>query len=159
MTNRPEKGDKAPNVTIPVSDEETVNLGKPSGQAHVVYFYPRDNTPGCTIEAVDFTRLKAEFDALGVEIIGVSKDSLASHAKFQAKKDLTVTLASDETTDACEQFGVWVEKNMYGKKYMGIERSTFLIRADGSIAEVWRKVKVKQHAQLVLEATRAILGA
>ena len=151
MTNRPEKGDKAPNVTIPVSDEETVNLGKPSGQAHVVYFYPRDNTPGCTTEAIDFTSLKAEFDALGVEIIGVSKDSLASHAKFQAKKDLTVTLASDETTDACEQFGVWVEKNMYGKKYMGIARETFLINKSGDIAAYWPKVKPSGHAEAVLE--------
>ena len=159
MTNRPEKGDKAPNVTIPVSDEETVNLSKPAGKAHVVYFYPRDNTPGCTTESIDFSSLKPKFEALGVQIIGVSKDSLKSHANFIAKKYLTVTLASDETTDACEQFGVWVEKNMYGKKYMGIERSTFIILADGTIAEVWRKVKVKGHAQSVLEALETILNA
>ena len=120
MTNRPEKGDKAPNVTIPVSDEETVNLSKPVGAAHVVYFYPRDNTPGCTTESIDFSSLKPKFEALGAQIIGVSKDSLKSHANFTAKKELTVTLASDETTDACEQFGVWVEKNMYGNKYIGI---------------------------------------
>lgn len=159
MTNRPEKGDKAPNVTIPVSDEETVNLSKPVGAAHVVYFYPRDNTPGCTTESIDFSSLKPKFEALGAQIIGVSKDSLKSHANFTAKKELTVTLASDETTDACEQFGVWVEKNMYGKKYMGIERSTFIILADGTIAEVWRKVKVKGHAQSVLEALETILNA
>ena len=159
MTNRPEKGDKAPNVTIPVSDEESVNLGAPEGAAHVVYFYPRDNTPGCTTESIDFSTRSPEFEALGVQIIGVSKDSLKSHANFKAKKDLTVILASDENHDACEQFGVWVEKNMYGKKYMGIERSTFLILADGTICETWRKVKVKGHADAVFAATREILGA
>lgn len=159
MTNRPEKGDKAPNVTIPVSDEETVNLSKPAGAAHVVYFYPRDNTPGCTTESIDFSSLKPKFEALGAQIIGVSKDSLKSHANFVTKKELTVTLASDETTNACEQFGVWVEKNMYGKKYMGIERSTFIILADGTIADVWRKVKVNGHAQSVLEALETILNA
>ncbi len=159
MTNRLEKGDKAPNVTIPVSDEETVNLGKPIGAAHVVYFYPRDNTPGCTTESIDFSALKSKFAALDAKIIGVSKDSLKSHANFKTKKELTVLLASDEDTDACEQFGVWVEKNMYGKKYMGIERSTFIVLADGTIAEAWRKVKVKGHAQSVLETLETILNA
>ncbi|MEM7638275.1 MAG: peroxiredoxin [Pseudomonadota bacterium] len=157
MTNRPEKGDKAPKVTIPVSDEESVNLGAPEGAAHVVYFYPRDNTPGCTTESIDFSTLLPKFEALGVQIIGVSKDSLKSHANFKTKKELTVILASDEDADACEQFGVWVEKNMYGKKYMGIERSTFLILADGTIAATWRKVKVKGHADAVFGATREIL--
>ena len=158
MTTRLEKGDKAPSVTIPLSDEENVNLGAPTGTAHVVYFYPRDNTPGCTTESIDFSALKSDFEALGVQIIGVSKDSLKSHANFATKKELTVFLASDENSDASEQFGVWVEKNMYGKKYMGIERSTFIILADGTIAEAWRKVKVKGHAQAVLEATQAILS-
>lgn len=157
MTNRLEKGDKAPNVTIPVSDEESLNLGQPIGAAHVVYFYPRDNTPGCTTESIDFSTLKSKFEALGIQIIGVSKDSLKSHTNFKTKKALTVTLASDENDDACEQFGVWVEKNMYGKKYMGIERSTFLILADGTIAELWRKVRVKGHAEAVLEAAESIL--
>ena len=159
MTNRPEKGDKAPKISIPVSDEESVNLGAPSGAAHVVYFYPRDNTPGCTTESIDFSNLLPDFEALGVQIIGVSKDSLKSHANFKSKKELTVILASDEHADACEQFGVWVEKNMYGKKYMGIERSTFIVSADGTLAEIWRKVKVKGHADAVLAATREILGA
>ncbi|MEM6556362.1 MAG: peroxiredoxin [Pseudomonadota bacterium] len=159
MTNRPEKGDKAPKVTIPVSDEESVNLGAPKGTAHVVYFYPRDNTPGCTTESIDFSSLLPKFEALGVQIIGVSKDSLKSHANFKTKKALTVILASDEESDACEQFGVWVEKNMYGKKYMGIERSTFLVQADGTIAATWRKVKVKGHADAVFAATREILEA
>ncbi len=157
MTNRPEKGDKAPKVTIPVSDEESVNLDAPEGAAHVVYFYPRDNTPGCTTESIDFSTLLPKFEALGVQIIGVSKDSLKSHANFKTKKELTVILASDEDADACEQFGVWVEKNMYGKKYMGIERSTFLVLADGTIAATWRKVKVKGHADAVFAATREIL--
>jgi|SRR6056297_2119448 len=159
MTNRLEKGDKAPAVTIPVSDEETVNLGAPTGSGHIVYFYPRDNTPGCTTESIDFSALKSEFEALGMQIIGVSKDSLKSHANFKTKKELTVILASDEDSDACEQFGVWVEKNMYGKKYMGIERSTFVVLADGTIGEAWRKVKVKGHAQAVLDTARAILNA
>lgn len=157
MTNRPEKGDKAPKVTIPVSDEESVNLGTPEDAAHVVYFYPRDNTPGCTTESIDFSTLLPKFEALGVQIIGVSKDSLKSHANFKTKKELTIILASDENADACEQFGVWVEKNMYGKKYMGIERSTFLVLADGTIAATWRKVKVKGHADAVFAATREIL--
>ena len=159
MTNRPEKGEKAPNISIPISDEESVNLAAPSGAAHVVYFYPRDNTPGCTTESIDFSNLLPQFEALGVQIVGVSKDSLKSHASFKTKKELTVILASDEHADACEKFGVWVEKNMYGKKYMGIERSTFLVKADGTLAEIWRKVKVKGHADAVLAATREILGA
>ena len=158
MTTRPEKGDKAPIVTIPVSDEETINLGQPSGAGHVIYFYPRDNTPGCTTESIDFSALKSKFEALGLQIIGVSKDSLKSHANFTTKKELTVLLASDEHADACEQFGVWVEKNMYGKKYMGIERSTFLVKADGTIAELWRKVRVKGHAQAVLDAAESIFS-
>ena len=158
MTNRPEKGDKAPKISIPVSDEESVNLGAPNGAAHVVYFYPRDNTPGCTTESIDFSALLPEFEALGVEIIGVSKDSLKSHLNFKTKKELTVILASDEHADACEQFGVWVEKNMYGKKYMGIERSTFLVLAGGTLGEIWRKVKVKGHAAAVFDATREILA-
>jgi thioredoxin-dependent peroxiredoxin len=158
MTNRPEKGDKAPNVTIPVSGEESVNLGAPKGAGHIVYFYPRDNTPGCTTEAIEFSARKADFAALEIEIIGVSKDSLKSHANFATKKDLSILLASDEDTDASEQFGVWVEKNMYGKKYMGIERSTFLVLADGTLAEVWRKVKVKGHVDAVFAAVEEILN-
>lgn len=154
MTNRPEKGDKAPNVTLPATGAAEINLGHPTNKGHVVFFYPRDNTPGCTTEAQDFSALRSEFDALGLSIIGVSKDSMKSHDKFIEKKDLTVPLASDEEADASEQFGVWVEKNMYGKKYMGIERSTFLIASDGTILEAWRKVKVKGHGQAVLEAAR-----
>ena len=155
MTTRPEKGDKAPNVTLPATGAAEINLGRPAEKGHVVFFYPRDNTPGCTTESQDFSALKSEFEALGVSIVGVSKDSMKSHDKFIEKKDLTVPLASDEEADASEQFGVWVEKNMYGKKYMGIERSTFLIASDGTILEAWRKVKVKEHGQAVLAAARA----
>lgn len=157
MTSRPEKGDTAPVVTLAATDQQTVDLHVPSGRARVVFFYPKDNTPGCTTEAKDFTGLKSAFDKLGVDLVGVSKDSLKKHDNFRAKQDLSVTLASDEDGAACEAFGVWVEKQNYGNTYMGIERSTFLILADGSIAEVWRKVRVKGHAETVLEATRAVL--
>lgn len=155
MTSRPEKGDTAPQISLPATDDQTLALSPPSGKANIVFFYPKDSTKGCTTEAQDFSALKDEFAALGAEIIGVSKDSLASHDKFRAKSDLTVSLASDEDGKACEAFGVWVEKSMYGKTYMGIERSTFLIGADGTILEAWRKVRVKGHAAAVLEATQA----
>lgn len=158
MTSRPEKGDTAPSITLPATDEQTVDLAAPKGKGQVVFFYPKDNTPGCTTEAVAFSGLAEEFGKLGVDIVGVSKDSLKSHANFVAKHDLTVTLASDPDGAACEGFGVWVEKKNYGRTYMGIERSTFLILQDGTIAEVWRKVRVKAHAEAVLEATRAALN-
>jgi peroxiredoxin Q/BCP len=122
----------------------------------VLFFYPRDDTSGCTKENEAFTALQSEFAALGVKVYGISKDSLASHEKFMAKKNLTVPLLSDEGSDVCEKFGVWKEKSMYGKKFMGIERSTFLIDADGRIAQEWRKVKVPGHAEAVLEAARAL---
>ncbi len=157
MTTRLEKGDTAPTLSLPATNEQTVNLGAPSGAAQIIFFYPKDNTPGCTTEAIAFTGLKAQFDALGVALIGISKDSLKSHNNFITKQNLNITLVSDADGAACEAFGVWVEKNMYGRKYMGIERSTFLILADGTVAELWRKVKVKEHAEAVLEATRAAI--
>lgn len=151
-------GDPAPDFSMPDADGNIVSLSSLKGQRAVLFFYPRDNTPGCTTESIDFSGLKSKFEGLGVQIIGVSKDSLKSHANFKTKKELTVTLASDEDQEACEQFGVWVEKNMYGKKYMGIERSTFLILADGTISDVWRKVRVKGHAMAVFEAAESVLG-
>ncbi|MCF6329123.1 MAG: peroxiredoxin [Henriciella sp.] len=157
MTNRLEKGGTAPAITLPAIVRETVNLAAPLNKAQVVFFYPKDNTKGCTTEAIAFSALKSEFDALGVEIIGVSKDSLKSHRNFRTKHDLTVTLASDEDGIACEGFGVWVEKNLYGRKYMGIQRSTFLVLADGTIAEAWHKVRVAGHAETVLETTQDLL--
>ncbi len=158
MTSRLEKGDTAPRLTLPATDDKQVNLSVPSGTAHVLFFYPKDSTKGCTTEAQEFSALKSEFASLGVDIIGISKDSLASHDKFRSKSDLSVALASDEDGAACEAFGVWVEKSMYGKTYMGIERSTFLVLADGTIAEAWRKVRVKGHADAVLEVTREKIG-
>ena len=148
MTAVIEAGSKAPKLKLPATDGQTVMI--PSGSGQVLFFYPKDNTPGCTNEAKDFSALKADFEKKGFEIVGISKDSLASHEKFIAKQELSVVLASDEDGDASAAFGVWVEKNMYGRKYMGIERSTFVIGADGKIANVWRKVKVKGHAAEVL---------
>lgn len=149
MTSRLEKGETAPKVTLPTIPEGKVTLGG-GARGQVIFFYPKDNTPGCTNEAKDFSSTKSDFDALDFDIIGVSKDSLKKHENFIAKQDLSVALASDTEGEACEAYGVWVEKAMYGKKYMGIERSTFLISADGTILEVWRKVKVKGHVQDVL---------
>jgi len=127
-----------------------------AGRKLVLYFYPKDDTSGCTREAQDFTALAGEFAAAGAAIVGISKDSVASHKKFQAKYDLKVALGSDAEGGVCEAFGTWVEKAMYGRKYMGIERATFLIGADGMIARIWRKVKVPGHAAEVLEAAKAL---
>ena len=122
----------------------------------MLYFYPKDDTPGCTTEAKDFTSHSDAFSAANTVVIGVSKDTAAKHDKFIAKHDLGVLLASDEDGHVIEEYGVWVEKNMYGRKYMGIQRATFLINANGIIAEVWPKVKVKGHAEAVLESAKAL---
>lgn len=144
----------SPDFTLPSTDGE-ITLSALRPQKVVLYFYPRDNTPGCTTEALDFTRLAADFAAAGVRVIGISKDTLASHDKFRTKQGLTITLASDTGTVA-EDYGVWVEKNMYGKKSMGVERATFLIDANGDIAREWRKVRVAGHAEEVLAAAVAL---
>jgi peroxiredoxin Q/BCP len=148
----------APDFTLPVqgAEESEITLSSLRGTPVVLFFYPRDDTSGCTKENEAFTALQGDFAALGVRVFGISKDSLASHEKFMTKKSLTVPLLSDETGTASEDFGVWKEKNMYGKTYMGIERSTFLIDADGRIAKAWRKVKVPGHAEEVLEAAKAL---
>ncbi|WP_293447586.1 peroxiredoxin [Planktotalea sp.] len=148
-------GDKAPNFTLPASGSTTISLADAKGPV-VLFFYPRDDTPGCTKEAIAFTGMEAEFAELGVTIWGISADSVASHDKFAAKHGLTMPLLSDEDNATCDAYGVWKEKNMYGKKFMGIERATFLIGADGTIAQVWRKVKVPEHAEAVLEAAKAL---
>ena len=150
----------APNFTLPVAggDQGEVTLADLRGGPVVLFFYPRDDTSGCTKENEAFTALQGEFAAIGAHVFGISKDSIANHDKFMAKKALTVPLLSDEHGSASEDFGVWKEKSMYGKKFMGIERSTFLIDAGGRIAREWRKVKVPGHAEEVLEATRALLG-
>jgi len=147
-----EIGSDAPNFTLPANGGANVSLSGLFGKYVVLYFYPKDDTPGCTKEAIAFTEAKAEFDKLGTVIVGVSKDTVAKHEKFIAKHDLDVILGSDEDGKMIESYGVWVEKNMYGKKYMGIERSTYLIGPDGKILEIWRKVRVKDHVQKVLEA-------
>lgn len=148
----------APDFTLPQDGGDDVTLSALRPAPVVLFFYPRDNTPGCTKEAIGFTETKAAFDELGAVVFGVSKDSIASHAKFRDKKELTIGLLSDEENTVCEDFGVWKEKSMYGKKFMGIERSTFLIDGDGNIVREWRKVKVPGHVEEVLEAVKALKG-
>ncbi len=143
------EGDKVPSMTVTLSDGTTIDAGAP-GAPLVLYFYPKDDTPGCTNEAKDFSALADAFAAAGVKVVGVSRDPMKKHAKFIAKHDLQVPLASDEDGGVSETFGTWVEKSMYGRSYMGMERATFLIGEDGVIRRVWRKVKVKGHAEDVL---------
>ena len=147
-------GDKAPDFSMPSDGGGTVSLSDFKGRYLVLYFYPKDDTPGCTKEAIGFTESKAEFDALNAAIVGVSKDTPAKHDKFIAKHELKVSLGSDESGEMIENYGVWVEKNMYGKKYMGIERATYLIGPDGKVLEIWRKVRVKDHVEKVLEVLK-----
>ena len=152
----PEIGDTAPDFTLPRDGGGEVSLSAQRPNRVVVYFYPRDDTSGCTKEAQGFSEAAEDFAAAGAVVIGISKDGVASHDKFVKKHGLSVILGSDEQSDVCERYGVWVEKAMYGKKYMGIERATFLIDGEGRIAQVWRKVKVPGHVEAVLEATRAL---
>ena len=156
MTDVPAEGDAAPDFDMPADGGERISLAALKGRPVILYFYPKDDTSGCTKEAVAFTEKLPEFEKLGAAIVGVSKDSVAKHEKFKAKHGLGVTLASDEEGDVCERYGVWAEKSMYGKTYMGIERSTFLIGSDGRIVKAWRKVKVPGHAEAVLEAVKAL---
>ncbi len=150
-----EVGSKIPSVEMVDSENNAVISTQYDGP-FILYFYPRADTPGCTKEGQGFTEHGDAFAALGCQVIGVSKDKPAKLAKFKAKYDLTITLLSDEESDLCEQMGVWVEKNMYGKKYMGIERATFLFGKDGNLTQVWRKVKVKGHVEAVLEAVHTL---
>jgi thioredoxin-dependent peroxiredoxin len=147
------EGEKAPAIDVVSTDGSSVNLAAP-GQSLVLYFYPKDDTSGCTREAQDFTTLATEFEKAGVKVIGVSRDPMKKHDKFIAKYDLAVPLASDEDGRISDAFGTWVEKSMYGRKYMGMERATFLIGSDGRVLRAWRKVKVPGHAQEVLKAAR-----
>lgn len=150
-------GDIAPNFTMPIDNNSTVNLSDLAGKVVVLYFYPKDDTPGCTIEAGDFNKLKLEFEKMNAVIIGVSKDDLNSHDKFKKKYCLDFDLASDSNSDTCEKYGVWVEKSMFGKKYMGVNRATFLIDKKGKIAYIWSKVQVAGHAEDVLNQVRKII--
>ena len=147
-------GTAAPDVTLPRDGGDMITLADIQGPV-VLYFYPKDDTPGCTKEAIGFTEHLEGFAASGATILGISKDTVAKHEKFIAKHNLKIALLSDADGDVCERFGVWVEKNMYGKQYMGIERATFLI-SGGKIARIWRKVKVPGHVDEVLDAVRAL---
>ena len=151
-----EIGTQAPDFTLPRDGGEMLSLSALRPKAVVLYFYPKDDTSGCTREAVDFTALGAEFAAAGAMVVGVSKDSAAKHDKFVAKHALGVALVSDEDSDLCERYGVWVDKSMYGKSYMGIERASFLIDGAGVVRAIWRKVKVPGHAAEVLDAVKAL---
>jgi peroxiredoxin Q/BCP len=151
-----EIGTAAPDFTLPRDGGGTLTLSELRPKAVVLYFYPKDDTPGCTKEAIAFTEMAADFEAAGAVVVGVSKDSAAKHDKFVAKHGLGVILVSDEESDLCERYGVWAEKNMYGKTYMGIERSSFLIDGSGVVRQAWRKVKVPGHAEAVLEAVKAL---
>lgn len=149
-------GQTAPDFTLPRDGGDMLTLSALRPKKVVLYFYPKDDTSGCTLEAQDFTAKLAEFQAAGGEVIGVSKDSVAAHDKFCAKYSLGITLVSDAEGTVCEDYGVWKEKSMYGKTYMGIERTTVLIDANGQIAQIWPKVKVKGHADEVLAAVQAL---
>jgi len=149
-------GDKAPGFTLPGAGGGDRKLADFKGRKLVLYFYPKDDTPGCTQEAIDFNRLKKDFEKAGAAIVGVSPDPVKSHDKFRTKHKLDVDLLSDESKAMLESYGVWTEKSMYGRKYMGVERTTFLIDAQGRIARVWNKVKVPGHAAEVLAAARAL---
>jgi thioredoxin-dependent peroxiredoxin len=149
-------GDTAPDFTAPRDGGGSLTLSDLRPQKVVLYFYPKDDTPGCTTEALDFTSHAAAFAEAGAVVVGVSKDPVDSHDKFIRKHSLGIALVSDEHTDICERYGTWVEKNMYGKKYMGVERTTVLIDGQGRIARVWTKVKVPGHVAEVLEAARAL---
>lgn len=151
-----EVGEKAPIFTLPADGGETISLEDYKGKKVVVYFYPKDSTPGCTTEAKDFSSLITEFEAADTIVLGMSKDSVRRHDNFIAKQDLKVRLVSDESGKTIEDYGVWVQKKLYGREYMGIERATFLIDEKGIVRQVWHKVKVKGHAEAVLAAAQAL---
>jgi len=148
------EGDKAPSITVTASDGSKIDLAAP-GRPLVLYFYPKDDTSGCTREAQDFTALAADYAKEGVKVVGVSRDPMKSHEKFIGKYGLAVPLVSDEDGRISEAFGTWVQKSMYGRKYMGMERATYLLGADGRVLKAWRKVKVPNHAAEVLKAASA----
>ena len=152
------EGDKAPAIAVTATDGSTLNLAAP-GHPLLLYFYPKDDTSGCTREAQDFTALAGDYAKAGVKVVGVSRDPMKSHEKFIGKYALAVPLISDEDGRISEAFGTWVQKSMYGRKYMGMERATYLLGADGRVLKAWRKVKVPNHAQEVLASVRALAPA
>jgi thioredoxin-dependent peroxiredoxin len=156
MSRKLAAGDKAPDFKLPDDSGTSKSLKSFAGKKLVLYFYPKDDTSGCTKEAADFNALKSAFEKAGAAIVGVSPDAVASHAKFKTKHKLDIALISDESTAMLEAYGVWVEKSMYGRKFMGVERTTLLIGPDGKIKQVWNKVKVPGHAATVLVAAQAL---
>jgi thioredoxin-dependent peroxiredoxin len=152
-------GQRAPDFWLPIDDDTSVTPAILKGKTIILYFYPKDDTTGCTAQARAFSDLKTEFEAAGSIVIGVSKDKMSSHKKFSSKYDLSIILASDFEQEVAESFGVWVEKSMYGRKYMGMERSTFIIDQDHKIAHIWRKVKVAGHAEEVLKVVQKMAVA
>ena len=156
MAKELKEGDKAPAFTLPADGGETASLNDLKGKKVVLYFYPKDDTSGCTAEAIAFTKDAKAFEKAGAVIVGVSKDNPSSHDKFKKKYKLAVTLGSDEDVKTAERYGVWVEKSMYGRKYMGMERATFLIDGEGRIRKIWRKVKVPGHSAEVLAAAKSM---
>lgn len=152
----PEIGKKAPAFSLMSDQGKKVSLATLKGRAAVLYFYPKDDTPGCTVEALDFTALKPQFEAAGASVYGISRDSVEKHCKFRDKHGLSITLLSDEEGAMLEAYGVWTEKSLYGRKFMGIVRSTVLLDAKGVVVKVWPNVKVKDHAKAVLEAVKAL---
>ncbi|UXM93965.1 thioredoxin-dependent thiol peroxidase [Bartonella sp. HY329] len=151
-------GDKAPEFTLPDANGDLVSLKDLQGKPVVLYFYPKDDTSGCTTEALDFTALIDQFRDIGVRVLGLSPDSVKKHDKFKEKHQLDVELLADEEKAVLSAYGVWVEKSMYGRKYMGVERTTLLLDASGTIVEIWRKVKVTGHAEAVLKAAQALVA-
>ncbi|MCY4499658.1 MAG: thioredoxin-dependent thiol peroxidase [Rhodospirillaceae bacterium] len=152
----PQEGDRAPDFSLPSDDGTSIALKDFRGKNVVLYFYPKDDTSGCTKEAIGFTEALKDFATLDAVVLGASRDSVAKHQKFKDKHDLGVTLISDEEGSLCSDYGVWVEKSMYGRTYMGIERATFLIDKSGKVKRVWRKVKIRGHVEEVLDAASAM---
>jgi peroxiredoxin Q/BCP len=149
-------GDKAPSFRVPTDGDGEISSASLKGKPYVLYFYPKDDTAGCTKEAVNFSEAKRKFAAAGVEIVGISKDSPETHAKFRKKYTLKITLGSDSELKIANAYGVWVEKSLYGRRYMGMDRATFLVDAKGVIQQIWRKVKVPGHVEAVLSAAKAL---
>lgn len=156
MTASPTEGSKAPDFSLPGDSGGSISLASQKGRKVVLFFYPKADTPGCTQESMDFSRLRTKFERAGTAVIGISADTVAAQGKFKAKHGLSVPLAADPDREMIERYGVWVEKNMYGKKFMGVERATFLIDEEGTIRKIWRKVKVEGHAEEVLAAAKAL---
>jgi len=148
-------GDRAPAFKMTTDTGDGISSAALKGRPYILYFYPKDDTSGCTREAIDFSAAKKKFDALGIEIVGVSKDSTTSHEKFRKKHKLKITLASDPEIETAQAYGVWVQKTLYGRKYMGMERATYLVDAKGVIRRIWRKVKVPHHVEAVLDAAKS----